>query len=42
MGYAGSRERVEWKIKQVQYMLNRELRDYFESVKHKHGKNTTK
>lgn len=33
MGYAGGRERVEWKIKQVEYMINRELKDYFDSVK---------
>ena len=35
MGYAGGRERVEWKIRQVNYMVNCELRDYFDSVKNK-------
>lgn len=35
MGYSGGRERVEWKIKQVDFMINRELKDYFDSVKNK-------
>lgn len=35
MGYAGSRARVEWKIKQVNYMLSGELQKYYDSVKHR-------
>ena len=35
MGYVGARNRVEWKIKQVKYMLNAELSYYFDSVEHK-------
>jgi hypothetical protein len=34
MGYAGGRLRVEWKIKQVKYMLSGELQKYFDSLKY--------